>query len=69
MQTLAEFNEARSKQIEIQRQANVAVATGIACPECGAELIDPVSDVLFMSNPPKRAVSCTACGFSGYRLA
>jgi len=44
--------------------------TGIACPECGLELLDLDASIL-CSNPPKRNVVCSNqdCGWRGYRLA
>jgi len=40
---------------------------GIACPECGKELMD--SDTMILtSNPPRRNVHCPSCGYIGYRV-
>jgi hypothetical protein len=39
---------------------------GIACPKCGAELMDTNSEVL-CSNPPKHNINCSKCEYRGYR--
>ena len=41
---------------------------GIACPECGDELMD-VDDQCLMSNPPQRRTQCSNCPYHGYRVA
>ena len=41
---------------------------GIACPNCGEELIDSKPDQVLASLPPKKNISCTSCGYSGYRI-
>lgn len=40
---------------------------GIACPKCGAELIDTNPSVVLTSNPPRYLVHCEACDYSGTR--
>lgn len=42
---------------------------GIACPQCGAEMLDSSSMTMLMSFPPQKNVHCAACGYSGYRVA
>ena len=40
---------------------------GIACPDCGAELVNPEPNVTLLSNPPKQHTACV-CGYRGYAL-
>lgn len=40
---------------------------GIACPQCGAELLDSDPSACLTSNPPKTYVHCDACEYRGYR--
>lgn len=40
---------------------------GIACPDCGAELMDDLSVVL-ASIPPQLNIFCTDCTYKGYRV-
>jgi hypothetical protein len=42
---------------------------GIACPECGQELVDPTPDIMLMSCPAQLDIKCMSCNFTGYRLA
>jgi hypothetical protein len=44
---------------------------GIACPKCGAELLDSNPNVMLTSMPPKMNTHCAkeGCGYSGYRVA
>lgn len=65
---LARHNELRAAQYAkgLEPQPN-----GIACPECGAELLDtdPSSTILTHILPPRKAVHCSKCAFAGDRLA
>ena len=44
---------------------------GIACPKCGAELLDSSHAAIMLSNPPQVPVHCSnrECGYTGLRLA
>lgn len=44
-----------------------ALPNGIACPECGAELVDTEPDVTLLSAPPQKKVRCSQCAYSGLR--
>ncbi len=41
---------------------------GIACPECGAELIDTNPNIVLTSNPPQKNIHCPNGDYRGYRL-
>lgn len=41
---------------------------GIACPECGKELVDTNPSVTLTSNPPQKRVGCRRCRWIGTRL-
>jgi len=43
--------------------------TGIECPDCGAELIEPNPGIMLACNPPKKAVNCPACAYRSYIIA
>ena len=43
------------------------VNNGFACPDCGNELIDLNPYEILASYPPKKSVSCSDCGYKGYR--
>ena len=74
LKTLEEHNQERRlahRDIEIRGEPH---PNGIACPECGKELLDTIpSEVLssevLSSNPLQKNVRCPACGWWGYRLA
>jgi predicted RNA-binding Zn-ribbon protein involved in translation (DUF1610 family) len=40
---------------------------GIACPECGEELLDSEPNVVLLSNPVRYNIHCPKCGYAGYR--
>lgn len=42
---------------------------GIACPDCGAELLDTAPMVTLTSNPPQKQTKCSKCSYVGYRIA
>lgn len=42
---------------------------GLACPNCGKELVDSNPNMLLTSNPPQKNVKCQACEYVGYRVA
>jgi len=43
--------------------------SGLACPECGNQLVDVDSMILLLSDPPKKKISCTNCGYTGCSVA
>jgi uncharacterized protein with PIN domain len=47
------------------------VKNGIACPNCGEELVDVNPNEVLTSNPPKKFIKCQneKCSYAGYRLA
>lgn len=40
---------------------------GIRCPECKFELYDSDPSSVLTSYPPKKAIHCDNCGYTGYR--
>ena len=46
-----------------------AQPNGIACPECGEELVDNDPNIQLPTMPPQKNVSCLKCGYKGYRYA
>ena len=70
MKTLEEHNaERRAHHDAMQRAMTKQQKNGIACPKCGSELYDCTPQEMQLSSPPQKAVRCTSCTFSGYRLA
>lgn len=39
---------------------------GVACDNCGTELVNPHRCETLMSSPPKVDARCAGCGFCGY---
>lgn len=63
--SLEDFNRSRTAGIrQTTNQPN-----GIACPDCGKELVDPHPSHVLACNPPKTDVTCPSCGYRGYRYA
>lgn len=68
LKSLAESNAERGA-IYQQYEAPKPHPNGIACPECGAELVDSHPMTILPSSPPQKNVACLACGWTGYRVA
>ena len=68
MKTLAEHDAERLEIFRSLEQLKRAHANGIVCPDCGKELQDHTNLVLLTSYPPRMAVRCPACGYSGTRI-
>ena len=66
LKSLAEHNANRRKAHEPD---NGPVKNGIACPKCGAELMDSDPAMLLTSNPPQKRTHCSECDYTGYRVA
>jgi predicted RNA-binding Zn-ribbon protein involved in translation (DUF1610 family) len=47
--------------------ANTPQPNGIACPNCGEELMDSQPMMTLTSNPPKKNIHCPSCDYVGYR--
>jgi len=43
------------------------VRNGIACPDCGSELMDSNPSMCLTSHPPQWAIHCPGCGYAGTR--
>lgn len=43
-------------------------ANGIACPGCGAELMDTSPWRVLQTNPPSLNIHCDSCNFLGTRI-
>lgn len=48
---------------------NSPVPNGIACPECGEEMVDSNPMVTLASIPPKKNIDCPSCGHKDFRFA
>jgi hypothetical protein len=64
---LVPLGEYNSDYLDRLRSKQENGGTGIACPNCGQELLDHTERGVLMCNPPKMEVMCLECGFSGYR--
>lgn len=42
---------------------------GIACPNCGKELMDTNPIYTLLSIPSKKNINCPSCDYVGYRIA
>lgn len=65
---LAAFNRVRDSHHFAARDG-AAGKNGIACPDCGAELVDVDPSTIQLLYPPLTKVHCDNCGFSGHRTA
>lgn len=66
LKTLEEHNESVMRSILDTWPREVP--NGIACPNCGKELVDADPSVTLRSHPPQKRVACKSCGWLGTRL-
>jgi len=66
LKSLEEYEQEKWKEIYSQSKNN---GTGIACPQCGDELIESMPVTLLCSDPPRKSVKCEVCNFNGSILA
>ena len=65
MKTLDEHNAERRRSYQ---DSSAPCPNGIACPDCGAELLDLKPNEIFTSNPPQKKIGCPKCSYVGYRV-
>lgn len=68
MKTLDEHNRERRQWIEERRRAADKVETGVACPDCGNEMVFVNPHAINASIPPSRTVKCPNCERIDYML-
>lgn len=69
LEPLEEFNADRAKIYQpIVYSLPLPIPNGLACPECGKELMDS-DGMILTSNPPQRNIQCSDCDYRGYRIA
>lgn len=70
MKTLEEHNAERSGMYpSYNNRYGQPIKNGIACPNCGEELLDSSPHMTLASMPPKKAIKCNNCNYTGYRIA
>lgn len=63
METIQEHDSRRRSEIGDLKIRNQK--TGVSCPECGSELLDPAGGCCILtSNPPQVRVECSKCDYS-----
>lgn len=67
LQSLEGFNE--KNQSHTSLWISKAQPNGIACPRCGAELLDSTPNTILTTNPPKMAIHCDDCGYKDFRIS
>ena len=66
--------KAAIQEIKREREQHAALNSneprpnGIACPECGKELVDSSPNLILTSNPPQTSTACPECGYTGRRV-
>ena len=66
LKNLSEHNREKSLQWQWQSAVN-SQPNGIACPECGQELLDTNPDQVLLTAPPQFRVHCSSCDYTGTR--
>jgi DNA-directed RNA polymerase subunit RPC12/RpoP len=65
LESLEDHNKRKHKEYQTSKQSQ---PNGIACPKCGAELVDTHPYLSLTSIPPQKDVNCTKCDYVGYRV-
>lgn len=66
---LADYNKVARERYEAdRREKNLPRLNGLACPDCGAELLDSQPLFQLSSSPPQKNVNCSKCKYVGYRV-
>lgn len=69
LQSLNDFNkEKQHMHNEAEERKRRPHYNGIACPECGAELVDSSPFITLLSSPPQKNVHCPNGDYQGYRI-
>ena len=66
LRSLDEHNELRQKLWGPLNES--PVPNGIACPQCGEELVDNSPMGILNSYPTKTGIKCPKCGYKGTRI-
>jgi predicted RNA-binding Zn-ribbon protein involved in translation (DUF1610 family) len=66
LESLEDHNKRRSESFK--SFSDHPHKNGVACPECGAELIDTCPNMVLTSHPPQKKVACPECGYTGTRI-
>lgn len=79
LKSLEEYNTERRALYAQRAELNAILLvapwplSGIACPECGAELTNKAMSGTFIaldhSRPPEKRVGCPECDYHGFRVA
>lgn len=64
--SLREHNARRQQPVYFP--SSEPVPNGIACPECGKELVDSTPGVALLTHPIQYRIHCPSCGYSGTRF-
>jgi hypothetical protein len=67
MTDLASLEEHNKRHGALYNYTN-SRGNGIACPECGWELLDSNPSEMLLSNPPQFRVHCSFCDYHGTRF-
>jgi len=67
LKSLGDFNSDRYKMHEGLND-NSPRPNGIACPDCGKELMDSTPMLVFTSMPPQLAIHCPECDYHSFRV-
>ncbi len=61
-----EDHNTKQRDLYARHARRHAKPNGIACPDCGRELVDTSPNFTLLSVPPKKHVGCNRCGYRGY---
>lgn len=64
-----EQHNSESMNFQYSMYSNLPRPNGIACPECGEELLDSNPNMTLTSYPAKKSIHCPKCKYNGYRIA
>ena len=73
MKVLKSLEQHEAERMEAHRVRLNKIASkqgdlnGIACPDCGEELMDKTPAMILSSYPPQKNTVCSKCDYVGYR--
>lgn len=69
MTDLVSLEDNNRSKLKLFKQFDSApIPNGIACPECGSELVDSTPGLVLTSWPAQYRVHCQSCNYTGTRL-
>jgi DNA-directed RNA polymerase subunit RPC12/RpoP len=67
LKELSDHESQKRAEHEAKKTSRLNVPNGIACPNCGHEMVDVNQSFVLTSCPPKYEIRCQRCDYRDYR--